>query len=264
MIIDSHTHIGRNAHINASVSELLNSMDKAEIDKSLVFAGKIADCPNDYLLEQIKPHQDRLYGVAAYHLHDTSEDFEWIKSAIIEKKIVAVKFYLGYDHWYPDDLKIINLLHVMNENNIPAIFHCGDCLNSVKKAKLRYSHPLNVDNVAVEFSNLKIVIAHVGFPWVIDTAEVCFKNDNVYTDVSGFVYGKFSERDIIKFEKMIQQFLEIAPYKKLLFGTDFPISDQTSYLNTAREININTDLGGIFVNLFPEGLTNNVKTVFNL
>jgi len=67
-IIDCHTHIGRNEHINSSVDDLLRSMDKSEIEKSLVFAGELNGIDNNYLLEQIAPHRDRLYGVAAYHL----------------------------------------------------------------------------------------------------------------------------------------------------------------------------------------------------
>lgn len=47
MIVDTHTHLGRNSHINYFAKDLLKSMDKAGIDKSLVFAGKLNDCPNE-------------------------------------------------------------------------------------------------------------------------------------------------------------------------------------------------------------------------
>ena len=61
--------------------------------------------------------------------------------------------------------------------------------------------------------------------------EVCYKNDNVYADISGFVYGDFSLKDSLYFSKMIKEFLEISSSDKLLFGTDWPISNQDAYVD---------------------------------
>jgi predicted TIM-barrel fold metal-dependent hydrolase len=242
-------------------------MDNAKIDKSLVFAGELNDCPNDWMLEQIKPHRDRLYGVMAYH----HPNFRWVdfEKQAMDNEVVGIKFYTGYEHYYPHDLYdnekdapvsaiYHNPLELCSQLKIPAIFHCGDCLNSVKKAKLKYSHPLNIDEAAVDYDDVKFVIAHVGFPWVTDTAEVCYKNANVYTDISGFVYGKFRADDLRKFKIMIGQFLEIAGSDKLLFGTDFPISDQKSYHDTLNQI---WEFGDAFS---IQSLSKNVQKVFNL
>jgi predicted TIM-barrel fold metal-dependent hydrolase len=103
MIIDSHTHIGR----NTSVKDLLTSMDLACIDKALVIANNLDfGCSNNYLLKEIEPHKDRLYAVGARHINDILYDEEFIKDSISEGKFVAIKFYLGYDHWYPNDARI--------------------------------------------------------------------------------------------------------------------------------------------------------------
>lgn len=258
-IIDCHTHIGRNEHINSSVKELLESMDEANIDQALVFAGGINSCPNDYMLEQIAPHKDRLHGVAAVHPLNKDKPYR-LKEAIdlsqlyLDKKIVAVKFYLGYDHYYPNE--VMDYLKELEKVGCPAIFHCGDCLNSVKRAKLKYAHPLGVDDVAVDLPNMKFIIAHMGNPWVRDTAEVCYKNDNVYTDISGFVYDKFKQTDLVNFKKLVNEFLTISSSDKLLFGTDFPISDQSSYISAVDET-----FGDI---LTVENLCRNVKEVFKL
>jgi predicted TIM-barrel fold metal-dependent hydrolase len=232
MIIDAHTHIGRNMHINASVDDLLISMDKAKIDKSLVFAGKLNDISNGYLISQIELHQDRLYGVACFHPYDNART---LRSFLEDNpQIVAVKFYTGYDHWFPNDSDITDALFVCEQRGVTAIFHCGDCLASVQHAKLKYAHPLGVDDVAVDYPDVKFVIAHMGYPWHRDAAEVCYKNPNVYADVSGFVYGKFTPDDVTKFYKTINEFCDIAPSEKLLFGSDWPISDQSSYVETCQ------------------------------
>lgn len=258
MIIDCHTHIGRNSHINVTVAELLSSMDKAHIDKALVYASHIADCPNDYLLEQINPHTDRLYGVAVAdpHGHDSVWlEIEKLKNLFLDKKIVAVKFYTGYEHYYPNDSIVAHYLKILQDIGCPVIFHSGDCLSSVKCSKLKYSHPLGIDEIAVDFPDLKIIIAHVGNPWWKDTAEICYKNKNVYTDISGFVYGKFTGKDKFYFNQMITEFLSISSFDKLLFGTDFPISDQSSYVKV---------INSSFADFSTKQLSENIKKAFVL
>jgi predicted TIM-barrel fold metal-dependent hydrolase len=265
----------------ATVDTLLASMNEAGIDKSFVFGGmaqpaidletgrsvSINNCPNEWMLEQIAPHKDRLFGVAAAHpMFVYPNDFGQIVDKRIDEayqlaglyeagKIVAVKFYTGYDHIYPYELK--EYLSILNNVGCPAIFHSGDCFSACKFAKLKYAHPLHIDEVAVDFPNMNFIIAHMGNPWIIDAAEVCYKNDNVYADISGFVYGDFSRRDERLFKKVIEQFLDIAgDGNKLLFGTDFPISNQKSYVDF-----IKNDLG---YGLTPDFLSHNVLEVFKL
>lgn len=248
MLIDCHTHLGRNEHINARVDALLSSMDDAKIDKALVFAGDLNDYPTSDMLQEIAPHQDRLYGVAAWDFdyrtrHRYSRMFEQevnLMELYKAGRIVAVKFYTGYYHTMPNELT--NILSRMNEVGCPAIFHCGDCLNSVKCAKLKYAHPLNIDEVAVDYPNMNFIIAHCGFPWVKDAAEVCYKNENVYSDISGFVYKNFAGDDLVKFEKMLREFTDIASHEKLLFGTDWPISNQFAYVDALDELGWQTHL----------------------
>jgi predicted TIM-barrel fold metal-dependent hydrolase len=262
MIIDCHTHLGRNEHIMAGVNGLLHSMDEANIDKSLVFAGELNAYPTDVMLQEIKPHRDRLYGVASWdfeyrYKHRDADMFEQEDTLVRlyeAKEIVAVKFYVGYYHKMPSECG--EILWRLNQIGCPAIFHCGDCLNSVKCAKLKYSHPLNIDEVAVDYPNMNFIIAHMGYPWHRDAAEVCYKNDNVYADISGFVYGNFSENDSKKFKKVLEEFMEISSTEKLLFGTDWPISNQKSYLDTLASYNDGS--------IYGTALTQNVKRAFKL
>lgn len=255
MIIDCHTHLGKNSHINARATALIDSMQKAGIDKSLVFAGRLNSITNEEVLAEIAPYPDKLYGVAAYHRLDEQgllcpkKDVEKLVYLYEEKKIVAVKFYTGYEHFYPEDVNWE--LSMLEEVGCPAIFHSGDCLNSVKHARLKYAHPLAIDDVANEHPKMNFVIAHMGFPWVKDAAEVCYKNENVYSDCSGFVYGEFTNQDYTKFYKTLGEFYDIAPSDKLLFGTDWPISDQSSYLDA-------------FTWADREGMSMNAQRVFKI
>ena len=259
MIIDCHTHLGRNNHIKASVDELLASMDKAKIDKSLVFAGEMNDAPNDWLLDQVSNHRDRLFMVAAASprkwptLVEIQEEAMQLATWYGEGKIKAVKFYTGYEHFYPNDRVVEEYLMNLADVGCPVIFHSGDCLNSVKHAKLKYAHPLHIDEVAVDFPDIKFVIAHMGYPWHRDAAEVCYKNANVYADISGFVYGQFDAISAGNFRSALQEFITIAGTNKLMFGSDFPISDQKTYISTIISLeSVDAVLG------------NTARTFFNL
>lgn len=98
------------------------------------------------------------------------------------------------------------------------MIHTGDTYSP--QAKVRFAHPLAVDDVAVDFPDLKLVICHVGNPWIRDAMEVVYKK-NAHTDISGFVLGDFTER----FEKyMVDQVKDMVLYagdpNYLLYGTD--------------------------------------------
>lgn len=273
MIIDCHTHLGRNEHIKARATELLKSMDAAHIDKAFVFAGQLNALSNEDMLKEIAPYKDRLLGVAAAHPLDPSftkmsevqDDAVKLANWYGEGKIKAVKFYTGYDHYYPFDMKDNDdYLCELEDVGCPAIFHSGDCLNSCKMAKLKYAHPLHIDDVAVDYPGMNFIIAHMGYPWHRDAAEVCFKNKNVFADISGFVYGDFTGPDLSKFQNVMQEFLEIADSDKLLFGTDWPISNQASYMDAlqwASNHTTNRKLSEVFT---PQYLTQNVKRAFKL
>lgn len=272
MIIDCHTHLGRNDHIKHTADQLLASMDAAKIDKALVFAGELNNVTTPEMLAEIAPHRDRLYGVAAWNFGHTvnvhSPNYgNWAvgqhQAEIFRKlhdagTISAVKFYTGYDHYMPFSPQVRYALEVLNRSQTPCpvIFHCGDCLNSVKCAKLKYAHPLHIDEVAVDFPRTNFIIAHMAYPFQREAAEVCYKNANVFSDISGFVYGNFDHNDKIKFKKVLNEFMDIAGSDKLLFGTDSPISNQSSYVDV-----LDTEYGE---HLTAQALTKNVMRAFNL
>lgn len=248
MIIDVHTHLGRNEKMNARVGDLLRSMDAARIDKALVFAGTINGCPTEDLLKEIAPHHDRLFGVVGVELSkmftydNESERFrnehdpfynQRLAEQLSQPNVVAAKFYLGYEHFMPDDPAIYQAMRMIKAADKTAIFHTGDCYRAIKNAKLKYAHPLGIDDVATDFPDTRIVIAHMGYPWHRDAAEVCYKNKNVFADVSGFVYGKFDDKQLASFERVVNEFIDVAGgHDRLLFGSDWPISDQSSYIST--------------------------------
>lgn len=267
MIIDCHAHIGRNEHIKATAEELIKSMDNAGIDKALVFAGHINDCANKWMLEQIKPFKDRLYGVASVNLAGIMSQYGTTGLSYNDMSIndmldalnqgaVALKLYTGYEHYNPNSERVRHVLEIVNGYNKPVIFHTGDCLASITHAKLKHAQPIDIDDVAVDYPKINFIIAHMGFPWHREAAEVCYKNANVYSDISGFVYGDFKGGEKLKFNKVLNEFMDIAGHDKLLFGTDYPISNQSSYINFFKS--------QYSESLTPEELSLTTSKVFNI
>lgn len=238
MIIDSHTHLGFNDVISARAKELVLSMKKAGIDKSIVLAGEMNALSTEKLLEEISPYRDKLFALGSISpLSSTAPSLQKVEEWLSKKLIYGLKFYPGYEYFYPADASLRPYLELLAKYNKPALFHSGDTYNKMGAAKLKYAQAIHIDDLATELPKLKIIIAHLGYPWVIDAAEVCYKNKNVYVDCSGFVYGKFGTKDKANLKRNLKVFGQIAPPDRILFGSDWPIGDQSSYVKTVREIN---------------------------
>jgi predicted TIM-barrel fold metal-dependent hydrolase len=154
--------------------------------------------------------------------------------------IVALKAYLGYLHFGPEHPNYVPYYRIAANYHLPVIVHTGD--NWSTKAKVKYAHPLRMDEVAVDHPEVKFVLAHFGNPWLIDAAEVLFKNENVWADLSGLVVGTADD-----FKKLGEaaKLPDAAPglaisdlkkaigyvesYKKFLYGSDWPLAPLASY-----------------------------------
>ncbi|MEY4723037.1 MAG: hypothetical protein RLZZ324_550 [Candidatus Parcubacteria bacterium] len=238
-IIDAHAHIG-GIRRHASPGELVAAMDAANVDQSAVFAATIRGGPTtSAVVEQIAPHKDRLFTVGTVSPFKTEfqPSLPDVDAWLADGTIRALKFYTGYEHFYPDDYRLRPYLNLLVKHGRPAIFHSGDCVCGEVQAKLKFAHPLAVDDLASEMPDLRIIIAHLGSPWVTDCAQVCYKNKNVYADCSGFVYGGFTPKHVQRFTGMWETFDFITESSgKILFGTDWPISDHAPYVEVVRKL----------------------------
>lgn len=246
MIIDCHVHLNQYEllknipSLDERLEKLQIEMVNNKIDYALIISSyKInSERPStEQIIEAIRKY-DNLGVIAGYTIDNhTDEDLrnyrKWIKEGLIK----GLKIYAGYEHYYPYDEKYQKVYDTCMEFDIPVMIHTGDTFSS--QAKLRYSRPLNLDDVAVDNPELKIVLCHLGNPWIQDAQEVIYKNKNVYADVSGLVIGNFDHF----FEKMMKdKVAELISYagepKYLLYGTDWPISSMSSYMSFVAKLKI--------------------------
>lgn len=146
----------------------------------------------------------------------------------------ALKLYPGYEYFEPSEEKCRPLFELARQYSVPVVIHTGDTHvepGSDVKPKVKYARPYHVDDAAVEFPEVKFVIAHAGNPWVHDAAEVAYKNANVFVDISGWFVGKADKRDIDVMKQNLSFLLSFCKADKIIYGTDWPLVRMADYLS---------------------------------
>ncbi len=263
MIIDAHTHIGPFAgHNGKSANDLYESMDDAGIDISLIIANnfgcEIKGYTTAQLVEIAKKHSRlKVIGNIDYARIGKGQIDE-LKNFIKRKLIVGVKCYVGYENYYPISKKLHTFYKYCSAYGIPVVYHSGYIL-SESSGLLKYSHPLAVDDVATMFPDLKIVIAHMGNPWIADCAAVAAKNKNVYVDFAGQFteFRSISKEDCDDFIENVTKFKSLSGTCRCLFGTDWWYYSQKECLHAVKCLRLIKEEEDMV-------LWKNAKTVFNL
>jgi nucleotide-binding universal stress UspA family protein len=101
------------------------------------------------------------------------------------------ELYPDHEPFYPHDSRLHVVYDLAEEFDVPVMIRCGDTYEA--RGRLKYAHSLEVDEVAVDHPNVKLVICHLENHWLVDCMEVLHKNKNVYADFSGLMLGDFTE-----------------------------------------------------------------------
>ena len=167
MIIDAHTHLGEANGSILTERDLLASMDRSGVDYSIVLAERVFGGEYSQIEHLLKVSKKNPRIKAVVDCDFAELDVEQINRIIelLETNVaVGVKFYLGYDEYYPTNEKLFPIYEYCQKHSKSVIFHTG-MLETGSSGLLKYAHPLLIDEVAHLFPKLKIVIAHTGNPW---------------------------------------------------------------------------------------------------
>ncbi len=190
-------------------------------------------------------------GIANPTRTDT-DHLQRVESQLREGQLIAIKGYLGYVYHGPDSPGYRPYFELAAKYDVPFIFHTGDNWSTV--AKVKYAHPLLIDEVAVEHRNVRIVMAHFGNPWCMDAAEVMYKNDNVWADVCAILVGDAAHFDRIassgylrRTVERVRQAVEFTERPdRFLYGTDWPLSPMDVYPSFVRQLFDEADHQAVF------------------
>jgi predicted TIM-barrel fold metal-dependent hydrolase len=139
---------------------------------------------------------------------------------ITEFGVRGFKFHPGVQAFYPNDRGAYPLYEVISEYGLIALFHTGQTgvgagTRGGGGIRLKYSRPLFLDDVADDFPDMDIILAHPSFPWQDEALSIATHKPRVYIDLSGWSPKYFSP--------LLVQYAGTLLRDKVLFGTDFPV-----------------------------------------
>lgn len=245
MIIDCHVHVNRYGDRQAAtianrIDALEISMKRNRVDTALILSSYAVteQRPSWEELVNITKDKNHLWVVAGLPLESIrKKEWDSLRTHLRTGEVRGLKLYPGYEPFYPFDQELHAVYELAEEFDVPVMIHCGDTYSP--RGKLKYSHPIHVDEIAVDFPRVNFVICHLGNPWFVDTMEILYKNKNVFADISGLVLGDFSDRFERYMCKKLEDFLMfgVEP-EKVLYGTDWPISSMESYIRFVDGLSI--------------------------
>lgn len=157
---------------------------------------------------------------------------EELERLIKDCEPLGVKFHPQLQGFHPLDERAFKLYSLVDRYGLVSVFHTGTSgVGAGVKSNIRldYGRPIYFDEIAIRFPNMKIVLAHFGWPWTEEALAIALHKPNVYIDLSGWS-PKYIPEVIWKNAKRLED--------KILFGSDYPLISEERWLNDFKEIKI--------------------------
>jgi predicted TIM-barrel fold metal-dependent hydrolase len=151
----------------------------------------------------------------------------------------GLKLHPPLQQFAPNDPLAYPLYEVFADAKLPVLFHTGHSgigtgMPGGGGVRLKYGNPMLVDDVAVDFPELPIILAHPSFPWQDEAISVCLHKPTVYIDLSGWSPKYFSPT--------LVQYANTLLRQKVLFGTDYPLITPDRWLSDFEKIAIRDEV----------------------
>ena len=195
--------------------------------------------PNEEVVEAAAANSDIMLAFGSVDPHKGKMGLREVKRLIDDHKIGGFKFHPTCQGFYPNDRMAYPLYEVMEELGVPALFHTGQTgigagLPGGGGIRLKYSDPLLVDDVAVDFPELRIILAHPSFPWQDEALAVATHKPHVYIDLSGWS-PKYFPPQLVRYANSLLK-------DKVLFGSDYPLISPDRWLADFAELEIKPEV----------------------
>jgi len=248
-MIDCHTHIGEagthlggallddaarvwgpELHLGVSLEEHWQAMEPVDAAIVLAFAAPAVgfNVPNEYVADYVQMHPDKLIGFASVDPND-QEAPDQLQHAAASLALRGLKLGPIYQHFDPLSKNAFNVYEVAERLQLPVMWHQGTTF--VRDAPLIHARPVLLDEIATRFPDLKIVVAHLGHPWIEEAMATIRKHPNLYADISAL-----ETRPWQYYNGMLAA-VEYGVTGRLLLGTDYPFSTIERTTEGLRSIN---------------------------
>jgi predicted TIM-barrel fold metal-dependent hydrolase len=243
-------------HTEVPVAQTVSAMDAADstgsvgrIDKTLIsawYAPRNIMISNDEVAGFVAEAPDRLIGVGSVDISKPMDAVREIRRCVNELGFKAIRVLPWLWEVPPTDRRFYPVYVTCAELGVPfctQIGHTGPLMPS------EVGRPIYLDQVALDFPELKIVGGHIGYPWTDEAIALVTKHENVFIDTSAYT--------IKRYPPALIDFMKGHGRHKVLFGTNYPMIEPAKALKGLDTIGLDAEARALF-------LGGNAKRVFNL
>jgi predicted TIM-barrel fold metal-dependent hydrolase len=192
---------------------------------------------NDYIAAVVRHDPDRLIGFASVNpaYRGPSAAVEELERSIVELGLSGVKLYPMYQHWAANDPDLaFPVYEKAQELGIPVMIHQAGSTRI--DAELELGRPAMLDDIGRVFRDLRVIVAHCGWPWVDEALFLLTKHPNFYAELS-YLIASITRRDLFLLLSRCEPMF--VPLEKLFFGTDYPgfLYDPVALLGKLASVN---------------------------
>ncbi len=241
-----------------TIPDYIKKMDQAGIERSLLIAVRAGDIrvpesfeiPYERVYDICHQNPDRFSGLAGIDPFRGMEGLNDLETAVKEYGFVGAHLYPHWCELPPNHRKYYPYYAKCCELGIPIMMQVGHNLIYSKNRRLpSVGKPIYLDQVAIDFPELKLIGIHIGIPWTEEMISMCWKHENVYT--AGDAYApKYWPEAFIHYANSYGK-------HKVMFGTDWPVIDPIRAVDEFNNLNFKDSSKELV-------LRENAMRVFNL
>jgi predicted TIM-barrel fold metal-dependent hydrolase len=188
--------------------------------------------PNGEVAKAAAANSDMMIAFASIDPHKGRMGVREARDLVEKGLIRGFKFHPTLQGFFPNDRMAYGLYELIAHQKLPAIFHSGHSgigtgMPGGGGLKLKYSNPIYLDDVAADFPDMTVIIAHPSWPWQDEALSVCLHKPNVYIDLSGWSPKYFPAELVNRANGQLKH--------KMLFGSDFPLISPDRWIKDFKE-----------------------------
>jgi predicted TIM-barrel fold metal-dependent hydrolase len=194
---------------------------------------------NDQVIDFANSNPDIAIAFASINPARGAEGVREARRLVEAGLVRGLKLHPPIMEFYPNDRVAYPLYEVFAEARLPVLFHTGHSgigtgMRGGGGIRLKYGNPMPIDDVAVDFPDMPIVMAHPSFPWQDEAISICLHKPQVYIDLSGWSPKYFSPT--------LVQYANTLLKEKVMFGSDYPMLTPDRWMADFEKIAIRDEV----------------------
>lgn len=229
-----------------TIEDTIRDMDAAGVDRAVIVGVDASTTfryrvSNDLIARTVAAHPDRLIGFAGADPHMGQRACAELTRAVSELGLRGLKLLPHLHRLRANDPAMYPLYETAAGLGVPVLFHTGTQFHA--GTKIKYCHPVDLDEVAVDFPGLTLIMAHFGYPWFYEGLAVVARNQNVYFNIAGWAPRYIPEPVITQIN---------GPLKtKALFGSDYPLLTRVRIVDELKRLPLNDNAREMLLDTNP-------------